>query len=474
MKHPVLMGGVLALLSACASPPGPAPAAAPPLDHPANAALGQNLVDPPPLPWPGQTDEAQSTAAIQALLAQPLTQEAAVRVTVLGSPALRALVAQSEAQAARSRAQSRPGLLSLSLERLRRGDETEIGRSLSIGLLDLLTWPWRSQAADRQITAQQQQLARQVMGQVQAVRAQWVKAVAAQQRLAYQGDVLLASQTSAELARRMQAAGHFSSAQATQQALMAAEAQQTQTQAQAQALSEREALLRLLGLSGHAALTLQLPDRLPSVPGTPPRTSASVAEAARTQGLGTRLAEAQWQASRSASRDTSARSLIDLEAGWQRNSSNAAPVQQGPDLTLRLASIDFGAARRQASRLEEQAALAQYQQATLAAESTLRERWAAYLAAHETARHATEVLQPLRQRLLGERLKQYNGMLIGPLDLLAEARAHAGSVLAALDAQRDFWLADTALAAAIEGSEFSPGGAAARTDATSSSSDTGH
>ncbi len=474
MQKSVLMGGALALLTACASPPSRDSATQAPLSHPADTALSQGLIDPPPLPWPGQADDVQSTAAIQALLAQPLTQDAAVRISVLGSPALRTLVVQSEAQAARSRAQSRPGLLSLSLERLRRGDETEIGRSLSIGLLDLLTWPWRSQAADRQIAAQGHLLARQVMGQVQAVRAQWVKAVAAQQRQAYQGDVLLASQTSAELARRMQAAGQFSSAQATQQAVLVAEAQQAQTQAKAQALSEREALRRLLGLRGDMARTLQLPDRLPPVPGTPPRTVASVAEAARTQGLSTRVAEAQWQASRSATTDTQARSLIDLEAGWQRNSANTAPVQQGPDLTLRLASIDFGAARRQASRLEEQAALAQYQQATLAAESTLRERWAAYLSAHEAARHATEVLEPLRQRLLDERLKQYNGMLIGPLELLAEARAHTGSVLTALDAQRDFWLADTALAAAIEGSEYSPGSTAPRAETTSSSTDSGH
>ena len=59
---------------------------------------------------------------------------------------------------------------------------------------------------------------------------------------------------------------------------------------------------------------------------------------------------------------------------------------------------------------------------------------------------------PLRQRLLDERLKQYNGMLIGPLDLLNEARSHTASVIDAMQAQQAFWLADLAVRAAIEGS----------------------
>lgn len=471
MTYPVLMASAAALLlSACAAPPG---RTALPADHPAQLALDAHRAPTaPPSPTPQATSEPQPEADRTAL-SQPLGADDAVRLALRRSPALAALVAQSEAQATEARARARPGLLSLSLTRLRRGEATELERSLGIGLMELLTWPWRSAAAESQIAAGQQALAAQVLDHVQAVRRQWVRAVAAQQRLAYEGDVLTAAQTSAELARRMQIAGHFSPAQATQQALGEVEAQLSHNLARQAAQREREALVRLIGLQGEDAGSLQLPDRLPALPAQPAWTPDTLAEAARARRLDTRLAEARWQASRTDRQDGALRSLVDLEGELQRNQARGEPSQRGVGLQLRLASIDFGAARRQAGREAERAALAHWQQTTLAAESTLRERWADYLATLDTARQATGHLQPMRQRLLGERLKQYNGMLIGPFELLAEARAHTGSVITALDAQRDFWLADVALNAAIDGLDTTPAALQAA-PASGSTADAGH
>jgi hypothetical protein len=42
-------------------------------------------------------------------------------------------------------------------------------------------------------------------------------------------------------------------------------------------------------------------------------------------------------------------------------------------------------------------------------------------------------------------------MLVGVFELLAEARAQVGAVITSIEAQRDFWLADAALQAAIQG-----------------------
>jgi outer membrane protein TolC len=114
---------------------------------------------------------------------------------------------------------------------------------------------------------------------------------------------------------------------------------------------------------------------------------------------------------------------------------------------------DLGAARRRSAHADEQAALAQWQQSVLVAQSQVRERWSAYVASHRTALHARDVLLPVRQRLLGERLKQYNGMLIGPLELLDEARSHTASVITAMEAQRDYWLSELALRSAMDGSD---------------------
>ncbi|MCH8178806.1 MAG: TolC family protein [Proteobacteria bacterium] len=467
MKHTPprhLWGGVLLWLSGC-SALTPAP------EHPAEQTLRERLpafataaasatsaastAQDPQLPWPGS---AAAHTTPPAPPEGPLTQDQAVRLSLQRSPALRALLAQSQAQEARLRASARPGLFGISLERLRRGDEVDVGRTLSLGLLDLLTWPWRDAAASRRVEAEQWQLTRQVLSQAQAARVQWVQAVAAAQRVRYLDDVHSAATTAAELARRMQAAGHFSAAQAAVHEAAGIEARLASTQARRQALAQREALVRLLGLQGEEARRLALPDRLPDVPtGASPWTPDSVSQAASQRRLDVRLAEARWQATRRSASANASQSVFDVEAGWQRNSATGEPVQRGPELAIRLVAIDFGVARRQATALDEQAALAQWQQATLAAESSLRERLADQRATLDTAQRAARMLGPVRQRLLGERLKQYNGMLIGPFELINEARLHTGAVLTALDALRDFWLADAALQAAIDGIDTAPG-----------------
>lgn len=456
----LLCGGVLLWLGGCsaltATPEHPAEQTLrerlPVLASPSAAAASPHTAQ---LPWPGS--EAAPTSA-PPLPAGPLTQDQAMRLSLQRSPALRALLAQSQAQEARLRASARPGLFGISLERLRRGDEVDVGRTLSLGLLDLLTWPWRDAAVNRRIDTEQWQLTRQVLSQAQTARVQWVRAVAAAQRVRYLGDVQTATATAAELARRMQAAGHFSAAQAAVHEAADVEARLAHTQARRQALAQREALVRLLGLQGADAQGLSLPDRLPDVPtGDSTWTDASVSQAASARRLDVRVAEARWLATRRSTTADASQSVIDVEAGWQRNSSTGQPTQRGPEVGIRLVAIDFGTARRQAAALDEQAALAQWQQTTLAAESSLRERLADQQATLDTAQQAARVLGPVRQRLLGERLKQYNGMLIGPFEVLNEARLHTGAVLTALDAQRDFWLADAALQAAIDGIDLPPG-----------------
>ncbi len=61
------------------------------------------------------------------------------------------------------------------------------------------------------------------------------------------------------------------------------------------------------------------------------------------------------------------------------------------------------------------------------------------------------VMVPLRQRISDENLLRYNGMLIGVFELLADARDQIGAVNAAIDARREFWLADADLQQALLG-----------------------
>ena len=137
------------------------------------------------------------------LLAQPLGRDEAVQLALANSPAFQALVAEGWSGMATATQGGRIANPVFSFERVRAGSELEIGRLLSFGLLDLLTLPQRVSLARNQSAQAQLQLTRDVVGQVGQVRQAWVRAVAAQQQLAYAQQVDRSARASAELARRM-------------------------------------------------------------------------------------------------------------------------------------------------------------------------------------------------------------------------------------------------------------------------------
>jgi outer membrane protein TolC len=81
--------------------------------------------------------------------------------------------------------------------------------------------------------------------------------------------------------------------------------------------------------------------------------------------------------------------------------------------------------------------------------SHVREAYFAYRSAYDLARLYRDEVVPLRKFIQEEVLLRYSGMLASVWELLAESRQQVLSVNSALEAQRDFWLADAALQAAL-------------------------
>ena len=79
------------------------------------------------------------------------------------------------------------------------------------------------------------------------------------------------------------------------------------------------------------------------------------------------------------------------------------------------------------------------------ARSEVREAYSGYRSAYDIARHYRDEIVPLRKRIAEENVLRYNGMLIGVFELLADARAQIASVNAAIEALRDFWIAQADL-----------------------------
>ncbi len=74
----------------------------------------------------------------------------------------------------------------------------------------------------------------------------------------------------------------------------------------------------------------------------------------------------------------------------------------------------------------------------------------AYQTSHSLALGYRDILK-LREFITDETVLHYNGMLKSVWDLLGEARGRAQSVIDAIDAQRDFWIAEADLQLVLQG-----------------------
>jgi outer membrane protein TolC len=403
------------------------------------------------------TDEArrQAEAEVDALLTKPLAADDAVRIALAYSAALQAMLFESAAGSATATQSARLPNPVFTFERLvRREDgmrDLDIGRMLGISVFDLFLLPARLRLADFQ---QQQTRLRSTSDIVQAAieaRQAWVRAVAAQQALQYFEQVKQSADASAELARRMQAVGNFSRLQRAREQAFAADAVAQLARARARAQSEREALVRALGLDAARAAALQLPGRLPDLPKAA-REEQPTLQAGIDQRLDLALARANLEFAAREQGLTRVTSFVNgFHVAAVRNSETGAAPQKGYELEIPLPIFDFGDALRSGAQARYLAALNRTAQLAVDAQSQLRETYAGYRTAYDLARHYRDEVVPLRKAIADENLLRYNGMLIGVFELLADAREQIGSVAQALDAQRDFWLADAALQAALIG-----------------------
>jgi outer membrane protein TolC len=400
---------------------------------------------------PGQVRAREDLSA--QLLAGPLAMDGAVQLALANSPAVQALLADSWGEIAAADQSGRIANPMFSFERMRLGDELELGRLLSFGLLDLLTLPRRQALARVQGDQARVQLAANVVDQVGQVRAAWVRAVAAKQSLAYAQQVNDAAQAGAELARRMQQVGNFSKLQRARQHAFYADAAAQLASARHAALAAREELVRLLGLTDAQAERLQLPERLPDLPAQP-REAQAVTAAALQQRLDVQLARLRLDAAGKAQGLDLLASVVDVELGLRHDTvfdRGERANRNGYELGIRLPLFDWGASRRAALDAQSLAAASRYEGVARAASSQLRQSYAAYRSAYALARHYRDEIVPLRKTMQEENVLRYNGMLIGVFELLAETREQVASVIAAIEAEQQFWLADAALSAALIG-----------------------
>ena len=424
---------------------------------------------------------AQQQAALQRsaqLLDKPLSMADAVELSLANSPDVQSLLAQSWADMAIINQSGRIANPILSFERNQSLDEVELGRLLSFGLLDLLTLPRRQNIARNREAQANIQRSASVVDKVAQVRQAWVRAVAAEQTAQYAEQVNKAAQASAELAKRMLQTGNFNKLQRARQHAFYADAVAQLALARHAATAAREELVRQLGLDDAQTARLKLPERLPDLP-EQARTATELTATAMQQRLDVQQARLQLDGAGKAQGLSLLNSLADVEVGIRRDTitdthSGQSSERKGYEVAIRLPLFDWGGAQRAAMNAQTLAAANHYEGVLRAAAPQLREAYSAYRTSYDLARHYRDEIVPLRKTMGEENVLRYNAMLIGVFELLADTRDNITSVMAAINAQQQFWLADAGLSAALLGKPMTGGAPSLASSSAPSAAGGGH
>ena len=205
-----------------------------------------------------------------------------------------------------------------------------------------------------------------------------------------------------------------------------------------------------------------MPERLPDLP-KEPRAAAEVSAATAQQRLDVQLARLQLDVAGRSQGLTLLNSLVDVEAGIRRdtifenNGTGHRATRKGYELALRLPIFDAGGAQRASMNATSLAAANRYDSVVRSVASQLRESYSAYRTSYDLARHYRDEIVPLRKTMAEENVLRYNGMLIGVFELLADTRDQIASVMQAINAQQQFWLADAGLSASVIGKPMAMG-----------------
>ena len=228
-----------------------------------------------------------------------------------------------------------------------------------------------------------------------------------------------------------------------------------------------------MGLWG-SGLAFQLPERLPDLPAAP-RQLDDLEQRALDERLDVQEARLELEGiAKLLGLTRTTRFVNAVEFGPARVAETPGARKKGYEISLEVPLFDWGEARVARAEHRYMQGVNRLAQVAVNARSEVREAYSAYRTAYDLAKHYRDQIVPLRKRISEENLLRYNGMLISVFELLADARLQVMSVNAAIEAQRDFWLAESALQTALTSGSPGPSGAAMKPTAGAASPATAH
>lgn len=302
-------------------------------------------------------------------------------------------------------------------------------------------------------------------------RRAWITAVAAWENVAQLAQAQTAADAASELAKKLGEAGSLPKGGQAREHVFYAELTGQVAKARLEARLAKEELTRLMGLWG-ADIDYQIPNRLPQLPKTILKRDLIEAEALQRR-VDLQMAKLDLSTTAKSSDLTKAtRFVTDLEilTGFEterelEDGEKNKETTGNVELEFVIPIFDSGEARLRKAELAYMRAANLLAEKAVNVRSEARSAYQAYRSNYDIARHYRNSVVPLRTKIEEESLLTYNGMITNTFELLADSREKVNSVILAVNAKRDFWLAEANLAPAIYGG--GAGAAAAETEVAS-------
>jgi len=403
-----------------------------------------------------------------ALLAEPLSADAAVQVALLGNRDLQAAYNDLGISEADYVQQSLPPNPRLSFMNYGGTGVADFELRLIQDILSLATLPQRTKIAAEHFEHAKHGAVQTTLALAGDVRRAWVRTIAAERQIRFLEEARHTADESARLMAKLGEAGGGDQLEQAEISAFYAELSVRLGQARLAARRQREALTRLLGLWG-GDVNFKLPDDLPPLPGEPDATADIEAQAinrrvdlvmARHDVVALAQSLKLTQATRYVSMLQLA-GLVNNENANPLTTSNTSITRGGGALEVEIPIFDTGEARERKARETYMRAVNKLAAKAVNARSEARIASDAYRSTYDIARFYEKRVLPLRQVVSQQMTLRYGSavlanesMRVDYFRVLADQRARIEANAAALDARRDFDLAAIDLQAALT---FGPG-----------------
>jgi outer membrane protein TolC len=399
-------------------------------------------------------EEAEAAAAtVRRLLGRTLTADAAVQIALLNNRGLQAAYDELAIADAARVGQSLPPNPTFSWRRIQVGPALESEMELVTEIIALATLPARSEIATERFHQAQLRAAEVTLRVAHEARRAYYRAVAARELVHFLTESQSAAETATQLAARLGETGAMNKLdQAREQVFYADLTAQLATARQREA-SEREALIRAMGLWG-VHLDFKLPNALPAVPRRI-QTLAGIEVDAVARRVDLQIARIELDVLAKSYGLIQATRFINILDGGYADKLEKRPdernLMRGFDVRLQVPLFDFGEVRVRQAEATYMQAVNRLLELAVNARSEARDAYRGYRSTYDIAGHYQREVLPLRKIISDETLLRYNAMQIDVFALLAEARQRIAATITAIEAKRDFWVATVDLKAAVAG-----------------------